>query len=127
MTSIDVRLRIHFGSKLAIGPGRIELLERVRRTGSLAQAARGMQMSYRRAWLLMRSLNDSLRKPASVPARGGRSGGGATVTPTGLALILSYRRMEARSVREARRRFARFARRPIAARASRTRGRSLAG
>jgi len=109
MTSIEVRLRINFGSKLAIGPGRIELLEGVRRTGSLAEAARGMGMSYRRAWLLMQSLNDSLREPASIPARGGRRGGGATVTPTGLALIRSYRRMEASAMREARRRFARFA------------------
>ena len=52
---------------LAIGPGRIELLEGVQRTGSLAQAARDMNMSYRRAWLLMQSLNSSLRSPASLP------------------------------------------------------------
>lgn len=110
MTAITVRLRIHFGSSLAIGPGRIELLEGVQRTGSLAQAARAMDMSYRRAWLLMQSLNESLLSPASIPARGGRKGGGATVTPAGLALIQSYRRMEATATREAKRRFARFAR-----------------
>lgn len=109
MKSIDVRLRIHFGAKLAIGPGRIELLEGVRRTGSLAEAARAMHMSYRRAWLLMQSLNSSLRSPASIPARGGRRGGGATVTSTGLALIRDFRRMEASAMREARRRFAKFA------------------
>jgi molybdate transport system regulatory protein len=110
MSSIEVRLRIHFGSKLAIGPGRIELLEGIRRTGSLAEAARGMRMSYRRAWLLMQSLNGSLRSPASIPARGGRRGGGATVTSTGLALIQTYRRMEANALREAKRRFTKFAR-----------------
>ena len=110
MTPISVRIRIYFGPSLAVGPGRIELLEGVHRTGSLAQAARGMGMSYRRAWLLMRSLNGSLCSPASVPARGGRKGGGATVTTTGLALIHIYRRMEAKSMREARLRFAKFAR-----------------
>ena len=111
-----MRTRIYFGPSLAVGPGRIELLERVHRTGSLAQAARGMAMSYRRAWLLMQSLNDSLCSPASVAARGGRRGGGATVTATGLALIQVYRRMEAKATREAKLRFAKFARSQPAAR-----------
>ena len=110
MTPISVRIRIHFGKSLAIGPGRIELLEGVQRTGSLAQAARGMSMSYRRAWLLMQSLNDSLCSPASIAARGGRRGGGATVTPTGVALIQTYRRMETKATRDAALRFAKFAR-----------------
>ena len=109
MTQIAARVRIHFDGQLAIGPGRIELLEGVQRTGSLAQAARGMKMSYRRAWLLMQSLNDSLASPASIAAKGGRRGGGATVTPLGRALIRSYRAFEARMTRESNRRFAPFA------------------
>ena len=109
MTDIAARVRIHFAGQLAIGPGRIELLEGVERTGSLAQAARGMHMSYRRAWLLMQSLNDSLIGPASIAAKGGRHGGGATLTPLGRQLIRAYRRFEARSQREARERFSRFA------------------
>ena len=109
MTQITARIRIHFGSRLAIGPGRIELLEGVQRTGSLAQAARGMSMSYRRAWLLMQSLNQSLASPATVAARGGRSGGGAALTPVGKALIRTYRRIEDKATREISRRFARFA------------------
>ena len=82
----------------------------VQRTGSLSQAARAMGMSYRRAWLLMQSLNDSLRSPASIAVRGGRRGGGATVTPTGRALIQAYRRTEARVGRNVSARFAKFAR-----------------
>jgi molybdate transport system regulatory protein len=109
MAHIDTRIRIHFNGELAIGPGRIELLEGVQRTGSLAQAARSMNMSYRRAWLLMQSLNESLASPASVAAKGGRHGGGATLTPLGLQLIRAYRRFEARAQREARQRFSRFA------------------
>ena len=110
MTRITVRVRIYFGNTLAIGPGRIELLEGVLRTGSLAQAARGMNMSYRRAWLLMQSLNDSLRSPATVAARGGRKGGGATVTPVGKALIALYRRTESKVTENAIRRFEKYAR-----------------
>ena len=110
MTRITVRVRIYFGNVLAIGPGRIELLEGVLQTGSLAQAARAMNMSYRRAWLLMQSLNDSLRSPATVAARGGRKGGGATVTPVGKSLISLYRRTEARITENASRQFEKFAR-----------------
>ena len=110
MTPITVRVRIYFGATLAIGPGRIELLEGVQRTGSLSQAARDMGMSYRRAWLLMQSLNESLCNPASLAARGGRRGGGATVTPTGRALIQTYRRTESKVARNISERFARFAR-----------------
>ena len=110
MTRITVRVRIYLEGTLAIGPGRIELLEGVQRTGSLAQAAREMKMSYRRAWLLMQSLNRSLRGPASLPARGGRKGGGATVTPLGNALIKAYRQMEANVTGDIKKQFARFSR-----------------
>ena len=110
MTRITVRVRIYFDSALAIGPGRIELLEGVQRTGSLSQAARDMGMSYRRAWLLMQSLNGSLARPASLAVRGGRRGGGATVTATGRALIRAYRRTEAKVARNIGTQFSKFAR-----------------
>jgi len=108
MTLITVRVRIYLAGSLAVGPGRVELLEGVQRTGSLAKAARGMEMSYRRAWLLMQSLNDSLSSPATIAVKGGRNGGGATVTPTGLALIRAYRRLEAKATCEAQKQFAKF-------------------
>ncbi len=111
MTRITARLRIYFNDDLAIGPGRIELLEGVQRTGSLAQAARDMKMSYRRAWLLMQSLNGALQEPASLPSRGGRKGGGAMLTPVGRALIKAYRHTEAQVAGSINRRFAKFARR----------------
>lgn len=110
MTRITVRVRIYFDATLAIGPGRIELLEGAQRTGTLSQAARDMGMSYRRAWLLMHSLNESLGSPASLATRGGRRGGGVTVTPAGRALIRAYRRTEAKVARNIRAEFARFAR-----------------
>ncbi|MFI4891609.1 MAG: winged helix-turn-helix domain-containing protein [Steroidobacterales bacterium] len=102
MKPLTVRIRIDFGPGLAIGPGKIALLEGVQRTGSLAQAARDMGMSYRRAWLLMQSLNEAVREPVTVAATGGRHGGGATVTAAGLALIASYRRLERKLLTEAR-------------------------
>jgi len=123
MTRITVRVRIYFGSALAIGPGRIELLEGVQRTGSLSQAARDMGMSYRRAWLLMQSLNESLSTPASLAVRGGRRGGGASVTSTGRALIQAYCRTEAGVARNISKRFAKFAPPAIPAATGHTRAR----
>ncbi len=110
MKSISVQLRVSFDSTLAVGPGRIELLERIERTGSLAGAAREMSMSYRRAWLLMRSLNSALRKPALVSLKGGRRGGGASLTAEGRSLVLAYRRVEADCLRRVSRSFGKFVR-----------------
>lgn len=111
MKSISIRLRVHIDAELAIGPGRIELLEHIGRTGSLASAARAMHMSYRRAWLLMRSLNEALREPALASAKGGRHGGGAKLTRSGQALVRAYRRTEAECLERVRRSLSRFARR----------------
>ena len=110
MKSISVRLRIYFNAELTVGPGRIELLERIERSGSLASAAREMGMSYRRAWLLMRSLNSGLRSPALVSVKGGRNGGGAAVTVAGRALVKAYRQAEADCLRRERSSLGRFAR-----------------
>jgi len=89
-----VRFRIDFAAGSYVGPGKIELLETIRDAGSLSQAARNMRMSYRRAWLLLESLNASFREPATVATTGGRGGGGVTVTAFGLSLIDRYRELE---------------------------------
>jgi molybdate transport system regulatory protein len=83
------------GDEVAVGPGKIALVEAIERTGSLTAAARSMDMSYRRAWLLLDELNRSLKKPAVVAARGGAGGGGSEVTDSGRRLVELYRRIEA--------------------------------
>jgi molybdate transport system regulatory protein len=110
MKSISVRLRVYVDAELTLGPGRIELLERIEHSGSLAAAAREMGMSYRRAWLLMHSLNAGLRAPALVSVKGGRHGGGASVTATGRTLVKAYRQTEAECLRRIQGRFASFVR-----------------
>ncbi len=59
-----VRFRVDFSPICSIGPGKIELLESIQRTGSLRQAARALGLSYRRAWLLLDDLNRSFNEPA---------------------------------------------------------------
>ena len=89
-----IRFRIDFTEDSNLGPGKIALLEGIRTCGSLSEAARRMGISYRRAWLLLDSLNRSFDIPATVNSVGGRGGGGAEVTPFGMLLIERYREME---------------------------------
>lgn len=95
MTTLRVKLRIDFGADSAVGPGKIALLERMRDSGSLSQAARELKMSYRRAWQLLESLNTSFREPVVITSIGGKGGGGTVITELGEALIAAYRELEA--------------------------------
>ena len=96
---IGPQLRILFGSAIAIGPGKADLLEAIARTGSIAAAGRALGMSYRRAWLLVETMNSSFRAPVVGAAKGGRRGGGAKLTTHGEEVLVRYRSMEARARR----------------------------
>ena len=86
-----IRFRIDFGPRSCVGPGKIALLEQIERCGSLSEAARNLNMSYRRAWQLLDSLNNCFVEPVVLTAKGGRGGGGATLTLLGERLIRVYR------------------------------------
>jgi molybdate transport system regulatory protein len=103
------QLRILLGSAIAIGPGKADLLEGIARTGSIAAAARALGMSYRRAWLLVETMNKSFRAPLVGAAKGGPRGGGATLTANGSEVLARYRRMETRAQRLLSADMARFA------------------
>ena len=89
-----LRMRILFGDSAMLGPGKADLLELIRDTGSIAAAGRAMSMSYKRAWYLVKSINISFGKPLVVMQKGGRSGGSAVLTPLGKEVLMRYRRME---------------------------------
>ena len=91
---IKPRLRILLGADIAIGPGKADLLDAVARTGSISAAAREMDMSYRRAWLLVDTMNHAFRSPLVEATKGGAGGGGARVTAFGLQVLARYRAME---------------------------------
>jgi len=92
-------LRVVKGNTRAIGPGKIALLEAIRDTGSISAAARKLRMSYRRAWVLVDDLNRRLSKAVVAAAPGGKSGGGATLSPTGHKLVALYREIERKAQR----------------------------
>ena len=83
----------------AIGPGKAELLERIEQTGSISAAAREMDMSYRRAWQLVDSLNAAFVRPLVSTAIGGKRGGGAQVTDLGRDVLARFRKIESTASR----------------------------
>lgn len=89
-----VRFRVDFSPGCSVGPGKIDLLEAIIATGSLSEAARSLGMSYRRAWLLLDSLNHSFNTPLTRATVGGRGGGGVTLTEFALKLVKRYRKFE---------------------------------
>lgn len=91
---VRFRMRIQQADTIALGPGKVALLEAVREHGSISAAARHLKMSYRRAWLLMDELNRSLKSPATHSEHGGQSGGGSVLTPVGEEIIRLYRGIE---------------------------------
>ena len=92
-----LKLTIVLDSSARIGPGKAKLLESIRDTGSISAAAREMGMSYKRAWLLLDSINQAFEIPAVTAAVGGHRGGGAQLTDFGRELLERYRRMEAKA------------------------------
>jgi molybdate transport system regulatory protein len=94
MERLEPRIRILLGSSIAIGPGKAALLEAIGETGSIAAAGRRMGMSYRRAWVLVKTMNACFREPLVEAAKGGLGGGGARLTATGERVLALYRAME---------------------------------
>jgi molybdate transport system regulatory protein len=97
-----VRLRIVLEDGVSIGPGKADLLESIRATGSISAAARRMQMSYKRAWLLIDELNGMFDAPLVATSKGGAQGGGARLSGLGERVLALYREAEARSGEAAR-------------------------
>src|SRR2546428_12408004 len=95
---IHPRFRILCGSDIAIGPGKAELLDHVQDTKSIARAAKRMNMSYMRAWTLIKTMERCFKQPLVKAARGGPKGGGAELTATGQMVLALYHRLQARSL-----------------------------
>lgn len=97
----EFRLRIRSDEDIAVGPGKIDLLEAIDATGSITAAARSLGMSYRRAWLLVDTMNRCFRSPLVAAEAGGKRGGGASLTRLGREVIERYRRIERNAARAA--------------------------
>src|SRR5262249_49698292 len=91
--TLKVRVWVHRNGQKVLGPGRAELLGHILRLHSISAAAKQMNMSYRGAWGLVRSTKEGGGESyVEVPA-GGPGGGGASLTPLGVAALARYRRI----------------------------------
>ena len=91
------RLRVMVGKEIVLGPGKIDLLEAIVRSGSISSAAREMGLSYRRAWMLVDTMNRYFQKPPVIRVTGGKGGGGAELSEMGRHIVSLYRNMEAKT------------------------------
>jgi molybdate transport system regulatory protein len=92
------RIRVVADETIVLGPGKADLLEAIARSGTLRDAAAAMEMSYMRAWKLVRVMNEAFREPLIIMSRGGADGGRAELTPAGREVLKLYRRIERESV-----------------------------
>ena len=95
---LKLKLQVIRGDEAAIGPGKADLLEAIARAGSISAAGRAMGMSYRRAWVLVSTMNHCWRSPLVETD----PGSGARVTPTGQRVLAAYRALEADLARAAK-------------------------
>lgn len=94
-------IRIDLDEEAAIGPGKVRLLELIAEKNSIRAAAAAMEMSYRRAWLLVKETEKIMGERVVTTERGGRHGGGAVLTPLGRSLVSQYRGIERQAARSA--------------------------
>lgn len=92
---LALTLRLISGDAIAMGPGKADLLDAIAATGSIAAAARRMGLSYRRAWLLVDTMNAAFAAPLVAASKGGEGGGGAALTTLGSEVVRRYRAMTA--------------------------------
>lgn len=97
----ELKLRLLRDREIAFGPGKADLLEAIRDTGSIAAAARRLAMSYPRAWSLVDTMNRCFREPLVEAGHGGTGGGGAALTTLGAKVLETYRKAEAAAARAA--------------------------
>lgn len=88
------RLRLKAGDTIALGPGKAQLLELIQQHRSISAAARALKMSYRRAWLLVDTMNTCFQNPLVLTATGGSQGGGAELSEEGQKVLMLYRQYE---------------------------------
>ncbi|QMU28231.1 winged helix-turn-helix domain-containing protein [Adhaeribacter radiodurans] len=98
---ISGRLWVESEHDRFLGPGRVELMEKIMEFGSIAKAAAAMQMSYKKAWDLVTSMNTQAKQPFVLTQTGGKKGGGAIVTEEGKQAIQAYQNLQQRNLKPA--------------------------
>lgn len=100
------KLWLEADGRLVMSDYRVRLLELVAETGSLAEAAAALGLSYRRAWGKVKELEANMGRALVRSEVGGAGGGRTALTPDAEALVAAYRRFQERVEREVERAYA---------------------
>ncbi len=92
--ALKLKAQIMCGDEFAMGPGKADLLDAIAREGSISGAGRALGMSYRRAWLLVDTMNRCWSQPLVMTTAGGGEGKGARLSPFGREVLDAYRGLE---------------------------------
>ncbi|MCW1383537.1 LysR family transcriptional regulator [Novosphingobium sp. KCTC 2891] len=95
--ALKIKIQLFCGDEIAMGPGKADLIDAIARTGSISAAARALGMSYRRAWLLVDTMNRCFAAPLVTTLPGGAPGSGAQVSPLGAEVLGHYRALQAQA------------------------------
>ncbi len=92
--TVRVRVWIDERSGPYLGIGRVILLENIKKTGSITNAAKALKMSYRQAWQLVNDMNKRAKEPLVEKILGGKNGSGAILTNAGEEAIKKFHTLE---------------------------------
>jgi len=95
MARLKLKLQLYCGDEIAMGPGKADLLEAIGREGSISAAGRALGMSYRRAWLLVDTMNRCFAAPLVETHPGGGKNAGARLTGKGKTALAAFRALSA--------------------------------
>lgn len=93
---LKLKIQLYCGNEIAMGPGKADLLDAIAEHGSISAAGRAMDMSYRRAWLLVDAMNRCWQHPLVETTPGSAKGGGARVSSFGQTVLAHYRGLQSR-------------------------------
>jgi molybdate transport system regulatory protein len=97
--TIEARITLRSDDQPAVGRDRFHLLEAVAREGSITAGARAVGLTYKAAWDALDAMANLFGQPLLATRAGGKAGGGAVLTPTGLRVIQAFHRLEAEMAR----------------------------
>lgn len=91
--TVNGSLWIECNGERYFGPGPAELLEKIDDTGSISQAAKQMNLSYKKAWEMINRLNANAAVPLVKTSQGGKYGGGSSISKEARDMIFYYQHM----------------------------------
>lgn len=91
-TGLKLKAQLMREDEIALGPGKADLLDAIAAHGSISAAGRAMGLSYRRAWMMVDTMNRCFAAPLVATRKGGP--GGAALTAEGRAVLAAYRRLQ---------------------------------